>query len=289
MDSLIGHIDREFLYEAVDVAGGAAQATQSKIIAATAAILPTLMERFQINTERRIAHFVAQIAHESDSFCTTEEYASGSAYEGRADLGNTQPGDGKRFKGHGLIQVTGRRNHRNFALWMRSILPDAPDFEAEPARAAEFPWAAWGAIWFWVTRNLNVVADRDDLLAVTKSINGGKNGLAARGEKLARAKAALAKIAAGTVSIAQKGFPVLHRGVAGMEDQVACLQQLLAKAGYYHLAIDGDFGAGTEGAVRAFQARRGDLKVDGLAGEKTFNALLVLLNLKRGDQPWTLA
>lgn len=286
MDSLVGHIDRAFLASIAGPAPATKKAHQAEIIASTAAILPALMERFQINTALRIAHFLAQIAHESDSFCTTEEYASGAAYEGRDDLGNVKSGDGKRFKGHGLIQVTGRSNHRNFRLWLDGY-SGPPDFEAVPSMAAEFPWAVWGAIWFWTVKSCNVLADRDDLIGITRIVNGGSNGLGQRREKLARAKAAIARVSAEAVSIAQRDFPVLHRG-SGLVDQVACLQRLLAKAGYYHLAIDGDFGAGTEGAVRAFQARRG-LTVDGLAGEKTFSALLVLLNLRRGGDPWTLA
>lgn len=284
MDALVTRIDRTFLLAVALSAPN--RASQDLIITETAKVLPPLLQLFEITTPLRIAHFVAQIAHESDGFHTTEEYASGEAYEGRSDLGNTRSGDGKRFKGHGLIQVTGRSNHRNFTLWIRSIVVDAPDFEAEPQRLEEFPWAVWGAVWFWSTKRLNVLADRDDLVGVTKVINGGKNGLAQRGEKLARAKAALATIAAGAVSDEQKTFPVLHRGLKG--EDVECLQRLLAQAGYYHLAIDGDFGAGTEAALRAYQMRAG-LKVDGLAGNMTFSALLKLLNLTRGAQPWTLA
>lgn len=284
MDAVVERIDRAFLLAVALSTPN--KADQEEIIWETAKVLPPLLERFEITSPLRIAHFIAQLAHESDGFHTTEEYASGAAYEGRSDLGNTRKGDGVRFKGRGLIQVTGRTNHHNFTLWIRSVVPDAPDFEAEPTLLEEFPWAVWSAVWFWTVKRLNVLADRDDLVGVTRIINGGKNGLADRAAKLARAKTALARIVAGDVSAAESGFPILHRGMNG--DQVECLQRLLAHAGYYRLAIDGDFGAGTETALRAYQIRAG-LKVDGLAGNMTFSALLTLLNLKRGAEPWTLA
>lgn len=138
------------------------------------------MAEFGIDTPLRVAHFMAQIAHESASFRTTREYASGKAYEGRRDLGNTRTGDGVRFRGHGLIQVTGRHNHRAFTRWAQARYPDAPDFEAAPDTLMEFPWALLSAIWYWDSRNLNRLADKNDLRAITKKINGGYNGLSDR-------------------------------------------------------------------------------------------------------------
>lgn len=141
--------------------------------------------RFGIVTALQKAHFLAQVAHESDGFRTATEYASGRAYEGRKDLGNTQPGDGVRFKGRGLIQLTGRSNYHEYSHAMygddRCV--------REPAMVAELPDAALAAGWYWQSRRLNVLADKDDIRAVTKRINGGYNGLADRQRYLDKAKA----------------------------------------------------------------------------------------------------
>jgi len=148
------------------------------------AIVATMM-RYQVNTPLRIAHFLAQIGHESGCLRYTEEIASGEAYEGRTDLGNTQPGDGKRFKGRGLIQLTGRANYRAYGQ------ATGRDFEnrTDPALVATDPTLTVDvAGWFWETRNLNVLADRDDVEAVTRRINGGLNGLDDRIAFLDRAK-----------------------------------------------------------------------------------------------------
>ncbi|WP_018516498.1 glycoside hydrolase family 19 protein [Rhizobium leguminosarum] len=133
-----------------------------------------------IDTPLRICHFMAQIAHESDGFHTMTEYASGAAYEGRDDLGNSEPGDGRKFKGHGLIQTTGRTNHREFTAWATSHYPGCPDFEKTPEQLAQMPWALRSAIWYWTERGLNRCADKNDIRAITRRINGGYNGLADR-------------------------------------------------------------------------------------------------------------
>jgi putative chitinase len=141
-----------------------------------------LIERYKIDTPLRQQHFIAQVAHESDHFQTTTEYASGAAYEGRKDLGNTQKGDGKLFRGRGLIQLTGRANYTSA---QREF---GQPFVANPDMVAHFPWAADVSGWFWSTHNLNEHADRDDVRAVTKIINGGLTGLPSRQAALARAR-----------------------------------------------------------------------------------------------------
>lgn len=130
-----------------------------------------------ITTPLRICHFMAQIFHESASFATTVEYASGAAYEGRKDLGNTRPGDGKRYRGRGLIQCTGRANYLAFTGWAKATFPNAPDFEAQPERLADMPWAFISAVWFWQSKGLNAEADGNAIRAITRKINGGYNGL----------------------------------------------------------------------------------------------------------------
>lgn len=147
-----------------------------------------MIARGGIDTPIRLGHFMAQISFESAWFRTTTEYASGSAYEGRKDLGNIHYGDGKRYRGRGLIQTTGRSNYCSARDDIRRIVPGAPDFEAEPEKLAEFPWALLSAISYWRLRDINRFADRDNLKRVTKLINGGLNGLEWRSNSLAMAK-----------------------------------------------------------------------------------------------------
>ena len=150
--------------------------------------LSTGMATNNINTPLRLAHFLAQVGHESGSLRYSEEGASGAAYEGRADLGNTQAGDGKLFKGRGLIQITGRANYKAYG--------DArgQDYVTNPTRLATDPAVAVdSAFWFWNTSNLNSLADADNVNAITLKINGGYNGLADRQAKLARAKCLLVR------------------------------------------------------------------------------------------------
>jgi putative chitinase len=138
-----------------------------------------------IDTPRRRAHFLAQVGHESGELRYTEEIASGDAYEGRRDLGNTEAGDGRRFKGRGLIQLTGRANYRAFgdAIGIDLLSGD------EGQRVATVPGLAVEvACWFWQARGLNPLADADDAHAVTRRINGGLNGLADRLRQLERAR-----------------------------------------------------------------------------------------------------
>lgn len=132
------------------------------------------MGEFEINTPARQAAFIAQIAHESGQFRYVRELASGSAYEGRADLGNTMRGDGVRFKGRGLIQITGRANYKacGAALGLDLIL--YPELLEQPM------YACRSAGWFWKARGLNELADAGDQVKITRRINGGTNGLAER-------------------------------------------------------------------------------------------------------------
>lgn len=147
--------------------------------------LNDVMAKYNITTPLRMAHFLAQIAHESGELRYAEEIASGSAYEGRKDLGNTQRGDGQRYKGRGLIQLTGRANYAAFAK------DTGCDCINHPEILAQLPWSVETAGWFWHRNKLNDVADTDAFITVTRRINGGTNGKESRQKYLMRAKQVL--------------------------------------------------------------------------------------------------
>jgi putative chitinase len=144
------------------------------------------MEEFDINTPQRQAAFLAQIAHESGGLKYVRELASGDAYEGRKDLGNTHPGDGPKFRGHGLIQITGRANHQECGDALGLDLIEHPELLEEPTNACR------SAAWFWKKKGLNELADADNFRVITIRINGGVNGMADRLKYWARAQEVLA-------------------------------------------------------------------------------------------------
>lgn len=129
------------------------------------------MTEFSIGTSRRVSAFLAQVAHESGQLRYTCELADGRAYEGRADLGNTSLGDGPRYKGHGLIQITGKANHKACGEALGLDLLTSPELLEQPLAAAR------SAGWFWKLKGLNELADADKFWAISKRINGGTNGL----------------------------------------------------------------------------------------------------------------
>lgn len=133
--------------------------------------LNATMDLYEINTPARQAAFIAQIAHESLSLKYTEEIASGRAYEGRSDLGNTEPGDGPRFKGHGLIQNTGRENHQKYADFKGMTIDEVLAYLQTPDGACDVSG------WFWKKHGLNELADVGDFTRITRRINGGTNGI----------------------------------------------------------------------------------------------------------------
>ena len=144
---------------------------------------------YEITTPLRLAHFLAQSAHESALFRYFVELGGPqycSKYDGRRDLGNTQPGDGYRFRGRGVFQLTGRANYQSYGKLL------GLDLIAHPEKAADPEVSVLIACAYWRSRGLNSYADRDDCEAVTKRINGGRNGLAEREAYTARLKALLA-------------------------------------------------------------------------------------------------
>lgn len=132
--------------------------------------------KFGLNTPKRIAAFLSQAAHETDGFKTLKEYASGTKYEGRKDLGNTYKGDGVRFKGRGIFQTTGRYNYQAVSkkIFGDDRLINKPELLEDPKNAV------LSALHFWNDKGLNKYADAGDTLGLTKKINGGTNGLTER-------------------------------------------------------------------------------------------------------------
>lgn len=136
--------------------------------------LNAAMHEFHINSPIRQAAFIAQIAHESGELRYVEEIASGIAYEYRKDLGNTQPGDGMKFKGRGLIQITGRNNYHECGKAL------GVDLITNPELLETNDLACRSAAWFWASRGLNDLADKGDYIRICRRINGGLNGLKER-------------------------------------------------------------------------------------------------------------
>jgi len=145
--------------------------------------LPAIVEAmtlYPIDTLMRRGAFLANVGHESGGLQYTKELwgptAAQEGYEGRADLGNTEPGDGKLFRGHGLLQTTGRFNHARVRDRLRARFPDrnVPDFEANPEALALMEWAALSAADFWYEHDLNKWADEGDFDGVSDVINRGR-------------------------------------------------------------------------------------------------------------------
>jgi predicted chitinase len=265
------------------------------------------MQEFEITTYLREAAFLAQLAHESGELKYMEEIASGADYEGRANLGNTQPGDGKRYKGRGPIQLTGRANYRKYGAKL------GLDLENNPKSAATKEVGFRIAGLYWKDRGLNELADKGSQIvdvtrtrkngttwveqhpafdAITFKINGGFNHKQERINYYERAKNVLNKddssdatapagvtaAALGAVTEEQPAsggqapaYPgtALRRGSKGPDVQT--MQQRLSDLGY-SLGIDGDFGPGTAKAVIAFQ-QKNNLGNDGVVGPNTWAAL----------------
>ncbi|GEM88189.1 glycoside hydrolase family 19 protein [Meiothermus granaticius] len=145
--------------------------------------------KYEITNSKRQAAFLAQALHETGGLRWLEEIwgptPAQQRYEGRLDLGNTQPGDGYRYRGRGIFQLTGRNNYRNAGAALGIPLEERPELAVRPE------YAALIAGWYWKSRNLSPLADAGDFLSITRRINGGLNGLADRLQWWAKAKTAL--------------------------------------------------------------------------------------------------
>lgn len=259
-------------------------------------VLNAALPKYEINNARRIASFISQCAHESRDFTALEEnlnysqqalervfpryfgpgkqnaaeyarnpekianYVYMDEHRSKAGaLGNVQPGDGWRFRGRGLKQLTGRNNYARFAAAYDMTADQASDWiETKEGALAS-------ALWFWDTNKLNPIADTGDVAALTKRINGGDIGLADRQHRYNVAMQALTGDIPPRAPISAATTSTLKRGSTG--DAVKQMQQKLG------IPADGDFGPGTEAAVKKWQAANG-LVADGIVGPKTLAALM---------------
>jgi putative chitinase len=262
------------------------------------AALNEMLPKYGITTDKRIAAFVSQTAHESLEYRVLQENLNykettllkvfpryfgpgkenAAEYAGNPEkianyvymdknrskggaLGNVKDGDGWLFSGKGLKQVTGRANTTAFGKTVGMTAEEAAAYLLTKKGALE------SALWFWGSRNLNEVADTGDQVRLTKIINGGDIGLADRQARYAKAMAALGgKIDA----VAPAAAPAASGGVLRRGSKGDDVKRMQAKLG---LAADGDFGPGTEAALKKWQAANG-LTADGVAGPKTLAKLL---------------
>lgn len=181
------------------------------------------MEKGRINTPDRIAAFLAQLSHESKEYLYMEEIWGPTedqlGYEGRADLGNVRPGDGRKYAGHGPIQITGRDNHRACGQYL------GIDAEVDPRLLTQPKYGTVAAVWFWTIGNkkidLNLLADRGWFKTITRVINGGYNGLSDRRQYWDRNRAMLGlapinlDLEAESIAAFQRERGLVADGVAG--------------------------------------------------------------------------
>lgn len=274
----------------------AAMIPTNKEVAEWCAALNEMLPKYEITTPKRIAGFVAQCAHESSDFRVLEEGLSykeetllrvfpryfGPGKANPADyarnpqklanyvymdknrsaagaLGNIFENDGFAMRGKGLKQVTGRANHAAFGKTVGLTAEEAAEYLLTKKGALE------SALWFWGSRNLNAVADTGDVVKLTKIINGGDIGLADRQARYAKAMAVLTGSAPVAAAPAASSGGSLRVGSKG--EDVQRVQKALG------IAADGDFGPGTERAVKAWQSANG-LTPDGVVGPKTLAKLI---------------
>lgn len=232
----------------------AGKAARKDILDAIVEMAPIVLPRYDITSPQRMRMFFAQMAHESDGFKTTEEYASGAAYEGRDDLGNVKRGDGKRYKGRGLFQLTGRANYQKFGDRMGINLVEQPALAASPKLSFEI------AAEYWRLKKLNVLADKGDFVGVTRKINGGTNGLADRKVWLAKFTALFPDKAVHLIEDTDEEEAPLNvqpeRETPTID--VETIQRKLDRLGYHEVGEpNGRWGGKTAAAIAAFKNDRG--------------------------------
>jgi putative chitinase len=221
------------------------------------------LPKYEINNYLRVTHFLAQAAHESAGFTAMEEFANGKAYEGRKDLGNVNPGDGRRYKGRGIFQLTGRANYRTYGQRLNIPLEDNPFMAAEPQNAVQI------ACEFWTMNKLNGYADKNDILTITKRINGGTNGLPERRDYHKKYLNVIPKNIFGIDVDINNDDILIKNGDRG--EDVSTVQKMLYDIGYA-IAADGIFGPRTELIIRDFQ-KKVNLPITGVVDVDTFAQL----------------
>ncbi|MCL2734232.1 MAG: peptidoglycan-binding protein [Actinomycetia bacterium] len=233
------------------------------------------MREFGITNLMRIRMALAQFGHESASLRYFEEIASGAAYEGRRDLGNTQKGDGVRYKGRGPIQITGRYNYTQAGTALNLALVSQPSLAAQPRHAFRV------SSWWWREHGLNGISDTGDILAATRRINGGTRGLADRTARYNKAKALGNRVLLSgaaqpqAAAVATAAAPPMHvdsfsRRRNSRHADVRTWQTRM-KARGWRISVDQVFGPASEKVCLAFQREKG-LKADGIVGPKTWGA-----------------
>ncbi len=237
-------------------------------------------------TNKRAAMFLAQIGAESGSLRWMEEIADGSAYEWRQDLGNIYPGDGRRFKGRGPIQVTGRHNYTKLSEWAYKMgyVPTRTYFVDHPTELSSPKYRWYGAIWYWtVARNMNYYADRDDIRGATYAVNGGYNNLSGREARWRHCRSMGDSIVPKPrVPYKAPAYPLNKLTWYGVKRNarakgVLTLQRRLQKLGYAPKNAgwaDGVYGRETAIAVNKFKKRIG-WKQNGAVGIQTWKRLFV--------------
>lgn len=187
-----------------------------------------------LHRPHHLAHFLAQTGHESMGWSYDREIwgptAAQKRYEGRTDLGNTEPGDGSLFRGYTPMQITGRYNTTRFYRWCLTIRDDVPDFTKYPHLMNTDPWEGLAPLWYWdrgKSESLNDSADAGDFIRNTKLINGGTNGLSDRYRYYGRAALVLMGRNASDVGLFQKEMGLTADGIVGPNTYKKMHKQLL--------------------------------------------------------------
>ena len=224
-----------------------APTAKEEIISHLAENLDDQLAKYNIDDYLRVCHFLAQAAHESASFKTLEEYASGSAYEGRKDLGNAQLGDGRRYKGRGIFQLTGRANYRTYGQKLGYDLEGNPELAKEPLISIKT------ACEYWNSRKLSELAKAIIPKDIKLSTNKSKDSPPPPVDPIVP--------------------PIVVAKLGDNSSYVKDLQQMLISKGAT-IKADGAFGPMTEQAVIEFQRKSG-LNATGMIDTDTLNRLMI--------------